>query len=116
MDDLFENDDASTPLTPDEKKGLIPNWITLRSELNDAELSNILEAEKWAFARKQKDILTEDFIKKLHLKMFKDVWKWAGQFRNTERNIGVSPWQISVELRKLLDDTKYWIENHTYEP
>jgi hypothetical protein len=38
-DPLFDDDgdDASTPLTRDEKNGLIPSYITLRRELNEAE-------------------------------------------------------------------------------
>lgn len=31
--DIFEADDNSTPLTPDEKDGLKLKWITLRSGL-----------------------------------------------------------------------------------
>ena len=49
-----EQDDASTPLTEDERKELIPAYITLRHELNEAEQVNILDAEEWAFARKRK--------------------------------------------------------------
>ena len=107
MDNLFETDESSTPLTEKEKQGLIPTWVTLRSELNIVERNGVLNAEKWAFARKQKEILTEKFIKTLHEKMFEDVWQWAGKFRTTERNIGVAPFQIPVKLRMLLDDTKY---------
>ena len=116
MDNLFETDEAGTPLSEEEKQGLIPTWITLRSELNEVERSGIINAEKWVFAKTQKNILTEDFIKNLHKKMFEDVWTWAGKFRTTERNIGVEPFQIPVKLRMLLDDTKFWIENKTYLP
>lgn len=52
-DPLLEEDDASTPLTAEERDGLIPSYITLRHELNEAEQANILEAEQWAFARKR---------------------------------------------------------------
>ena len=44
--DIFEADDNSTPLTPEEKDGLKLKWITLRSELNEAEARNIAEAQK----------------------------------------------------------------------
>lgn len=114
VDTLFEADESSTPLTEEEQEGLIPTWISLRSELNAAERKGILEAERWAFNRKHKEILTETFIRNLHKRMFKDVWRWAGKFRQTARNIGVNSWQITSELRKLLDDTSYWIENQTY--
>jgi Fic-DOC domain mobile mystery protein B len=48
--------------------------------------------------------------------MYRDVWKWAGEFRRTEKNIGISWTQIGIELKKLLEDTKYWVENETYLP
>jgi Fic-DOC domain mobile mystery protein B len=114
-DPLFDQDDAATPLTPEEREGLIPSYITLRRELNEAEQANILEAEEWAFARKR-DVLDEKFLKGLHKRMFGRVWRWAGEFRLTERNIGVAPHRIGVDLRKLLDDCRYWIEHGTYPP
>ena len=51
---------------------------------------------------------------RLHKRMFGQVWKWAGEYRNTERNIGVAPYQIPVKLKALFDDVKFWIENHTF--
>lgn len=48
--------------------------------------------------------------------MFGDVWAWAGEFRKTNKNIGVDKWQIPTELRYLLDDIRYWHENNTYPP
>ena len=115
-DPLFDDaDDAATPLTPDEKKGLVPSYITLRRELNEAEQFGITEAEEWAFSRKR-DVLDETFLRRLHKRMFKDVWRWAGEFRTTARNIGVEPWQITSMLRNLLEDTNYWISHETYPP
>jgi Fic-DOC domain mobile mystery protein B len=46
--------------------------------------------------------------------MNSDVWTWAGEFRKTNKNIGVDKWQISTQLKALLDNTKYWIEKNTY--
>ncbi|MGA7181171.1 MAG: mobile mystery protein B [Thiobacillaceae bacterium] len=112
-DPLFDQDDGATPLTPEEREGLIPSYITLRRELNEAEQANILEAEEWAFARKR-DLLSEQFLKTLHKRMFGRVWRWAGEFRLTERNLGVAPYRIAIDLRKLLDDCRFWIENGTY--
>ena len=114
-DPFLEQDDASTPLTPDERADLIPSYITLRRELNEAEQVNIFEAEKWAFARKR-DVLNEAFLLNLHRRMFGQVWKWAGKFRTTERNIGVPAYQIGIDLNQLLGDVKYWIEHNTFEP
>jgi hypothetical protein len=35
------------------------------------------EAEAWAFRRKPRDILTVDFIKRMHKRMFGNVWRWG---------------------------------------
>lgn len=48
--------------------------------------------------------------------MYKDVWIWAGIFRKTNKNIGVDKWQISIELKNLLDDINYWATNDIYPP
>ena len=114
-DPLFDQDDAATPLAPEERDGLIPSYITLRRELNEAEQANILEAEQWAFARRR-DVLSEDFLKRLHKRMFGRVWRWAGEFRRTERNNGVDPMHIAIKLRELLDDCRFWIAHATYPP
>ena len=110
---IFETDDNSTPLTEDEKQQLKAKWVTTRAELNALETKGIAEAEIWLLTDK-KDILSETFIKTLHKKMFGDIWKWAGNFRTTERNIGVAPYNIQPKLRILLDDIRFWISNKTY--
>ncbi len=114
-DPLIEEDDASTPLTEEEREELIPSYITLRSELNEAEQRNILDGEEWAFSRKR-NVLSEHFLKELHKKMLGKVWKWAGKPRLSERNIGVDVYRISTDLRQLINDCQYWIDNKTYEP
>ncbi len=116
MNELLEKqDDASTPLTQEEQEQLILTYITLRYELNEAEQANILSAEEWAFARKR-DVLNEKFLTTLHKKMFGRVWRWAGKFRHSPRNIGVDAYRIPSDLRQLTDDCRYWIEYRTYEP
>ena len=52
----------------------------------------------------------------VHKRMYADVWAWAGEFRKTNKNIGIDKWQIPTELRYLLDDSRYWHENNTYPP
>jgi len=108
-------DDAGTELTEEEREALIPSYITLCSELNEAEQANILQGEQWAFARKR-DVLDEKFLNNLHKRMYSNVWRWAGQYRSSGKNIGVDAYCIPTELRQLLDDCRYWIENNTYEP
>ena len=113
-DPLEPQDDAATPLTEEERSDLILGWITLRAELNEAEQANILEAWQWASARRR-NVLDERFLRNLHQKMFGQVWRWAGQFRRTARNIGVDAYRIPAELRQLLGDCRFWIEHQSYE-
>ena len=112
--DIFEADDNSTPLTAEEKDGLKLKWITLRSEQNEAEARNIAQAQVWLMSNKNKEFCSDTFLRELHKKMFGDVWKWAGTYRTSERNIGVAPFQIPIKLMQLFDDVKFWIENKTY--
>ncbi len=107
---------GATPLDPDETGGLLLSHITTREELNHWEQLNIGEAEEWAFSRRHKDILSQLFICRLHKKMFSSVWAWAGQFRKSMKNLGVSPWQIGVEVNQLCQDTLVWIESAAYPP
>jgi hypothetical protein len=48
--------------------------------------------------------------------MLSDVWRWAGRYRTSERNIGINHWEIPMALRVLLDDVKLWIERGVYPP
>ena len=102
-------DDGGTELTEDEREGLIPSYITLRNELNEAEQANILEAQEWAFARKR-DVLEEKLLKNLHKKMYGNVWGWAGTYRTSGKNIGIDAYRIPTEIRQLLDDCRYSID------
>ena len=114
----FDYKDGQTPLDEEEKEGLKMKSITTQGELDEFEQLNIEKAVEWTVHTKLKPekILTEKFVKDLHKRMYRDVWKWAGEFRKTEKNIAI-PWtQIGIELKNLLDDTKYWIENETFSP
>ena len=115
-DPLFDEDDeANTPLEPDEREQLIPSYITLRRELNEAEQINIADATRWLSSRKR-DVLDEKFLRNLHTRMFGQVWKWAGDYRTTPRNIGVEAWRIPMDVAQAIDDAKFWIANETYSP
>lgn len=106
--------DGATPLDPDETRGLKFKHITTRNQLDQLEQANIQNGLRWLARRKHSDILHEGFVRELHKKLFGEVWLWAGSFRTTEKNIGIDPRQISVQLRLLLDDARYWIEQQTY--
>jgi Fic-DOC domain mobile mystery protein B len=111
----FEADDAATPLTPAERDGLIPTHVTLRGELNELEQQNIADANAWAFERKR-NVLDEAFLRGLHRRMFNKVWRWAGNYRKTERNLGVLPHLIQPGLIQAINDARFWVQNKTYSP
>ena len=114
----FDYKEGQTPLDEEEKDDLKVKSITTQGELDEFEQLNIEKAVEWTIHTKLKPekILTEKFVKDLHKRMYGYVWKWAGEFRMTEKNIGI-PWtQIGIELKYLLDDTKYWIEHKTFPP
>ncbi len=115
MGDLFAQSGDATPLTPEEVRDLIPAHVAYRRELNEAEQENISRAQEWALDRRR-DLLSDKFIKDLHRKMLGDVWRWAGRFRRTERNLGIPHWEIPAALRQLLDDARAWIEYMAYTP
>ena len=108
--------DGATPLDPDEMEGLKFKHITTRGELDHLEQANIQSGLVWLLKSREKNILTEEFICKLHKQLFGEVWRWAGSFRRTEKNIGIDPLEIGIQLRILLDDMLYWIEHQTFEP
>lgn len=110
--------DGQTPLDEEEIEGLKIKSISTQGELDEFEQLNIEKAIEWTIHANLKieRILTEKFIKNLHKKMYGDVWKWAGEFRMTDKNLGINWTQIGIELKNLIDDTKYWIENTTFSP
>jgi Fic-DOC domain mobile mystery protein B len=115
MTGLFAAGGGATLLTAEERDGLIPTHVALRGELNELEQQNIADADSWAFARKR-NVLDEAFLRGLHRRMFNRVWRWAGQYRTTERNLGVASYRIQPELRQAIDDALYWSEHQTYAP
>ncbi|MEN8186106.1 MAG: mobile mystery protein B [Bacteroidota bacterium] len=110
--------DGQTPLDEEEKRGLKIKSITTQGELDELEQLNIEKAVEWTIHTnlKPERILTEKFVKDLHKKMYGDVWKWAGGFRKSDKNIGIEWTKIGIELKCLIDDTKYWIDNNTFSP
>jgi Fic-DOC domain mobile mystery protein B len=110
----FDYPPGATPLDMDEAEGLLLPHITTRSELDRWEQENITEADAWAFRRKPKDLLSMDFACQLHKRMFGTVWRWAGKFRTSDKNIGVAYWSIAQALINLLEDVKIWVEQTVY--
>ncbi|HEV7227406.1 mobile mystery protein B [Brevundimonas sp.] len=115
MTDLFDaHGEANTPLSAEERAGLLPTYITTRTELNDAEQANISDADRWAFQR-ERDVLDVIFLRRLHKRMFGKVWAWAGTFsQEVDRRIGLDRHLIEPALYALVDDVRYWIQHQSY--
>ena len=107
---------GATPLDPDEIEGLKYPHVTTRGELDHLEQANIETGLLWLTRRKTTDILNDVFVRNLHQHLFGEVWRWAGNYRMTEKNIGVDPLQISVQVRNLLNDVQFWVSSDTYVP
>ncbi len=113
-DDLAE---GQTPLDPDEADDLIPGHIGTRVELNEWEQANIAEAMVWLGRRQlSRTVLTLEFLRALHQRMFGKTWRWAGRFRSTARTIGLPASQIPEALANLIENTRHQIEHHTPGP
>jgi Fic-DOC domain mobile mystery protein B len=115
MTTLAMTSDGNTPLSPEELADLIPNLAT-KEELNEWERENILRGREWAVGDRTSpwDMVSDEYVRKLHRKMFDETWTWAGDYRHTEKNIGVSVHEIRERLMALFGDTRYWIENGTH--
>jgi Fic-DOC domain mobile mystery protein B len=107
---IFRAEPGTTPLDPDETVGFIPTHIANRDQLNEWELSNIVDGERWAFSRRHAELLSAQFIRDLHRQMFGRTWRWAGEYRLTEKNIGVAPMGIATAVQNLCADVRVQLE------
>src|SRR5579863_6186932 len=108
---------GNTPLDADELGQLIPSLAT-QEELNEWERRNILEAYEWAMnprVLKREDPLVERYLRELHRRMFAETWRWAGNYRKSNKNLGVPFRQILNHLAALLADAQYWMERGTFD-
>lgn len=112
----FKYKDGQTPLSEEEMEGLLIDTITTHGELDEFEQLNIEKAIEWTLKRKFKpeSILSEEFVRELHKRMFDDVWAWAGDFRTAEKNMGIKYHLIASTLKQLNDDCLFWINHKTY--
>ena len=112
---LMTTSDGNTPLSPEELEDLIPSLAT-KQELNEWERENILAAREWAFKNRTSaiEMVSDEYIRRLHQKMFDQTWKWAGKYRVTEKNLGVPFHEIPERLGILFGNARFWIENDTY--
>jgi Fic-DOC domain mobile mystery protein B len=112
MTDRLAEPAGGTPLTDDDRQGLrLP--VFTRDELNRAEAENIAGAMSWLFfsrRRLQPELVTrEAWLRRLHRRMYDQVWAWAGQYRTTDRNLGVPYWQVRLDMRNIEADVGEWL-------
>lgn len=115
MTGLISEPDGATPLTDAELNGLRLPLLT-RAELNLAEAQNIGRAVSWLFSHRRlrpEAVTREAWLKSLHRRMYGEVWTWAGQYRTTDRNLGVPSWQIRVDMHNLEADVLAWLADTT---
>ena len=116
MTSLASEPAGATPLTEAERHGLLLPALT-RAELNRAEAANISDAMSWLFLSRRRlrpELVTdEEWLKRLHRRMYGQVWAWAGQYRTADRNLGVPYWQVRVDIRGILGDVRAWLADPT---
>jgi Fic-DOC domain mobile mystery protein B len=112
MTDVLSEPADATPLTDEERQGLRLPVLT-RDELNLAEAENISRAMSWLFFSHRRlrpeSVTQEAWLKRLHRTMYNQVWVWAGQYRTTDRNLGVPYWQVRMDMRNLEADANAWL-------
>jgi Fic-DOC domain mobile mystery protein B len=105
---------GETPI--DDVSGLKIRSITNRGELNQAEAENIRRAVvKYLLAKPNPRSARFDLAwsKRLHREMFGRVWRWAGEIRHTNLNIGIEHYQVETGLQMLFDDLSFWRQHAT---
>jgi Fic-DOC domain mobile mystery protein B len=116
MSGLTSEPADATPLTEDERQGLLLPVLT-RAELNRAEAENISAAMSWLFFSRRRlrpeAVARETWLTGLHRRMYDQVWSWAGRYRTTERNLGMPYWQIRIGMRDLEADALTWLADRT---
>jgi Fic-DOC domain mobile mystery protein B len=102
----------ATPLTDAERRGLLLPVLS-RAELNLAEAANISDAMSWLFLSRRRlrpeAVTGEEWLKRLHRRMYGQVWAWAGRYRTADRNLGVPYWQVRMDIRDVLADVRAWL-------
>lgn len=104
---------GATSVDADEAAELIPSHIRTREELNAWEQANIVEADRWS-RRTRARALEQATIRELHRRMFDRTWEWAGQYRRSNKNLGVDWPGIPVAVRNLVEDGRFWFSHETY--
>lgn len=120
---------GQTPLPHDELAALLPEVVVVlgepitRAAVYDLEqglqdgVSDELMPAAIDGSLSLDEILSDYFVRDLHVRLFGPVWNWAGRWRRTEVNVGVAPERIAVELRNALDAIAYrWDHTDDWTP
>ena len=110
----FDSPYGATPLDPSELDGLKVRNVSTRGQLDQLEAAGVAAGLLWLKRRKHLDTLTDAFLRELHRRMFSRIWTWAGTYRTTEKNIGIDPLYIAVQVRELLEDARFWLAHNTH--
>jgi Fic-DOC domain mobile mystery protein B len=102
---------GQTPLDADEAAQLIPKHIAVQEALDEWEQANIQRAVEWLGRQRKPEVLTIAFCLALHKRMFDRTWRWAGKFRQSDKNLGCEWTQVPTRLQQLLDNTAYQLAN-----
>jgi Fic-DOC domain mobile mystery protein B len=107
---------AETPLTPSESERLVPSLST-RGELREIERLGIHAARVWAMrpaTLARSDLLSVEFVRELHRRMFGGIWRRAGRFRTAEEGAGWECGRVAQGVGLFLDDAEGWLRYSTY--
>lgn len=110
---LEDGPPGATPVNEDEDESLIPSHIQTRADLNAWEQANILDAVRWT-RRTRAPALDQATVRELHRRMFDRTWEWAGQYRRSDKTLGIDWPQIPVTVHNLLEDGRFWLSNETF--
>jgi Fic-DOC domain mobile mystery protein B len=107
---------AEEPIPAGMAAFLLPSLSTT-SQLQEAERLNIHEARIWAMHQRtlqRTDLFSVEFQRELHRRMFRRVWRGAGDFRKTASTQGWEPDRIEEGVRLFADDADAWFKFSTY--
>ena len=63
-------------------------------------------------SRNTKSMFTVAWLTRLHQRMYRDVWSWAGEYRRTVTNIGVPPHEVPMRLAIVAADFNTWFHSN----
>ena len=102
---------GATSLDGEELEGLLPSHLVSRSQLNEWEQQNIEAALLWLSRQRRPRPLEESWLRRLHREMFGQSWRWAGQYRSSDKSIGADWRQIRMQVPVLLADIAFQVEH-----